>query len=226
MPRRLRIILILLMAGRLPLARAESSSVATTQPDLSARIEELIHELADPDPAVRGEAQQRLLAAGVEARPALLRGTKSPSPAIADRSREILQQLPWSRQEDPPEVRRLLEGYGDKSAPARMEVVRQIFALGDHGGFESLARLIVEDSDRDVEWNIEQTFREADAQLTKSQAQSLTLSADNPAALSLAAFSMERIDFPRAAELYDLAVRMAVSTMRIASNNSRRRLRR
>ena len=114
MPRRLRIILILLMAGRLPLARAESSSVATTKPDLSA-IEELIHELADPDPAVARRAQQRLLAAGVEARPALLRGTKSPSPAIADRSRRFFSNCPGAGRK----IRRKFGGFWTTMATSR-----------------------------------------------------------------------------------------------------------
>ena len=107
-----------------------------------------------------------------------------------------------------------------------MEVVRQILALGDHGGFESLARLIVEDSDRDVEWNIEQTFREANAQLSKGQAQSLTLSATIPPPFRWRRSAWRGSIFHAPPSFMTWRSAWRSSTMRIASNNSRRRLRR
>ncbi len=177
---------------------------------MSDPIDAIVLQLADPDPAVREQAENRLTEAGAAARPALLRGSKHDSPEIARRSREILRVLPWDIESDPPAARTLLRGYGERETAARAQVVQQLFALGDHAGFAALARLIVEDSDSAVQWRIAQTFREGTARLSLAEANSLTLAADNPAALCLAGWSNEKTDFPRAMQLYELAIHEAV----------------
>ncbi|HEX3358476.1 MAG TPA: hypothetical protein VHS31_15995 [Tepidisphaeraceae bacterium] len=205
---RCRIVIIaalLLMIGA-RFARTERADGATSRPDSGNRGDELVAQLGDPDPVLRQQAEDRLMEMGADARAALLRGAQSTLPAVADRSRQILEDLPWYLQEDPPNVRRLLTNYGAKQAASRMEVVRQLFALQQGEGFNALLRLMVEDSDRQVEWCIEQTFHDNATRLSPRQTQRLVLAGDKPAALCLAAWSMEPADFGRAIELYELAV--------------------
>jgi tetratricopeptide (TPR) repeat protein len=205
--RRIIILAIMWLVVGVRFAQAARADGAASRPDPDSRGDALVAQLGDPDPALRQQAEDRLMDMGIDAREALLRGTQSTMPAIADRSRQILQDLPWYLPEDPPFVRRLLTDYGSKQPASRMEVARQLFGLQQGEGFNALLRLMVEDSDRQVEWCIEQTFRDNSARLSPRQTERLVLATDKPAALCLAAWSMEPSDFGRAIELYELAVR-------------------
>lgn len=166
-------------------------------------------QLGDPDPAVRDRAEERLTSAGIDARAAVLRGSHSGSPEIADRSKNILKSLPWDLPEDPPPVRQTLQAYGQREPAARKQLTHQLFLLANRQGYGALSRLIVEDPDVSVQWGIAQMFREASARLSNDQTRQLILRADPPAAMCLAGWSLEKQNFPRAVELYVLAVRSA-----------------
>ena len=166
-------------------------------------------QLGDPDPAVRDRAEERLKSAGPEARPAVLRGSRSASPEIADRSKRILKGMPWDVPEDPPAVRQTLQAYGQREPAARKQIAHQLFLLANRQGYAALSRLIVEDPDISVQWGIAQMFREASARLSNEQTRELILRADTPAAMCLAGWCLEKQNFARAVEMYELAVRSA-----------------
>ena len=77
----------------------------------------LIIRLADQDPATRQAAEEKLLSIGAPARPEVLAASRSENPAIAARASQILLKLPWSRPDDAPPVRRILNEYGARDEP-------------------------------------------------------------------------------------------------------------
>jgi len=68
--------------------------------------------LGSGNPAQRDKAVKTLLAMGADARRAVVQATHSDDPELRVRASELLLKLPWYLPDDSPEVRRLLDGYG------------------------------------------------------------------------------------------------------------------
>jgi hypothetical protein len=116
-----------------------------------------VEALADTNAAARERSTERLVAEGRAARRALGGAARSDDPEVRLRARAILRRIPWDSAEDPPEVRNLLANYGTLEADARRQVVRQLASVqGDarRGAWRALGRLLLEDPDDNVLWEI------------------------------------------------------------------------
>ena len=76
-------------------AAAPATSNPTTLATQLTSISVLIEKLADADPRVRQSAEDRIVAAGNSARPAMLAAWRGGDPRIAPRAARLLLQLPW-----------------------------------------------------------------------------------------------------------------------------------
>ncbi len=123
----------------------------STAPSAEAeKVDSLIQRLADPDPAAREAAATLLKSLGMTARPQLMQAARSPSPQIASGATELLMQLPWSVESDPPEVRKELAEYGNGDNAQRKNVIAKIFKIP--GGTSALLRLAQDDPSDSVSW--------------------------------------------------------------------------
>jgi tetratricopeptide (TPR) repeat protein len=127
-------------------------------PDAPPGLDLLVVRLASSDPQERGEAAKALIARGAEARPAVMRGMRSEDPELRAGAARVLLQLPWYLPDDSPNVRRLLERYGQVDAVGRIQIVNSLSELHNHG-FGALERLIVEEPDDQVKWAIVRVLR-------------------------------------------------------------------
>lgn len=117
-------------------------------------LQSAIADLAAEDPVVRREAEQLLRDAGRDARPVLLAAAESADPAIAHAARQLLLTIPWFVPTDPPEIRRLLEGYGAKEPDIRREVVSQLANQFGAQATPVLLRILTEDPSNAVRWQV------------------------------------------------------------------------
>jgi hypothetical protein len=119
--------------------------------DESART--LVARLADQDPAARQAAEEKLLSLGAAARRDVLAASRSDNPAIAARASQILLKLSWSRPDDPPPVRRILNDYGARDEAGRVQALTQFVDLPPAMSVPVLIRLMSEDPSDDVCWH-------------------------------------------------------------------------
>jgi tetratricopeptide (TPR) repeat protein len=129
-----------------------------------AATEQLIQRLTSVDPRIRTQAEQALLAMGERARAPLRRAINSSDPAIASAAADILQRLPWTRPDDPPEVRELLATYGELAEEERAGVVAQLASLDSGPAIPSLLRIAMYEQSPAVAWQAAQTLRTAPAE--------------------------------------------------------------
>lgn len=134
----------------------------------SIEIDALVQQLADPDPAVRGEARRKLIAAGDEARIALQQAQHLDDPQITDAARDVLAALPWFQANDPPLAIDLLRNYGTSSVPDRIGIVARLSDIAPADPV--LLRLLQREDNEDVCWQIV-------AELRKDVSPSLLLTA-------------------------------------------------
>src|SRR5689334_13511875 len=127
---------------------------ADTAPKHSNDVKALIDGLADPDPAARQRAGEKLKELGFVARPALLEATQSDDPEIRARAGQLLLELPWHRPEDPPQVKALLADYGKQDTPKRKQTVEALHSLQQAPAMEALLRLLAEEPSGEVRWTI------------------------------------------------------------------------
>jgi len=108
------------------------------------RIERLIAELGDKDYSVRQRAQDELAKLGFQAFDALNAASNHPDFEIASRTRYLLRLIrsQWTTDKDPPEARKLLEGYELLPPEERAVRITRLVFLRDGGGIAAVCRLI------------------------------------------------------------------------------------
>ncbi|HEX4054301.1 MAG TPA: hypothetical protein VHX86_08550 [Tepidisphaeraceae bacterium] len=149
--------LLLGMAGG---AWASSFSSATQPLAMDQRVSRLIGELRSDDAAIRQSAGAALTALGADARPAILKLTRSDDPGLRQQAVQILLDLPWYVPGDPPEVKAILLHYGLPDIELRRDMVRRLDDLDDSKGLPALLRLLQEDPSPAVQWTIVTCLRE------------------------------------------------------------------
>jgi len=143
-----------------------------------------IAQLGDVDPVVRRIGADSLVRAGAAARPAVLAAARGDDPQIADAAAQVLRSLPWWVPDDPPEVKKQLESYGQESATGRITIVAQLDTVP--GSEPALLRLLSDELNEDVCWQVETELVERPDVATFTAARRFDLQTARPAALVLA----------------------------------------
>ncbi len=139
--------------GRRLLAVAIVSAMATNAvaapaskapvPASNEQIAKLIESLGDKDYAVRQRAEEELARIGFAAYEAIEAATQHEDLEVASRARHLLRELRahWASDDDPPEVKELLEDYDAGSGLDRMRRVYLLATLPDLRGVAALCRI-------------------------------------------------------------------------------------
>jgi len=129
----------------LPL-HAQTDSPATNEPAavLQREIDRLILELGDTQYANRVRAQAKLTELGLGAFDALHRAQDHDDIEIAMRARYLVRsmRIQWALPDDPPAVRKLLSGYGERSNAERKNRMENLSKLPENQGVVALCRLV------------------------------------------------------------------------------------
>jgi len=170
-------------------------------------LDELIASLANPDPAVRDNAQKSILAIGASAREAVVAATKSDDPELASRARGVLVQLPWSLPTDSPNAKALLARYG-KSPEQRGQILDNLVKAHE---VSVLLRLLEEEPETEVRWRITNQLDDRrtfpDLELDR-RLKDVTAASTNAPLVYLAAKRAEGPDRPRALALYQRVIEL------------------
>ncbi len=112
--------------------------------DLESRIAVLIEQLGAPEYATRERAQEELLRLRLDAFDALNEAQFSDDIEIALSARYLVSsmQVNWSSEDDSPEVKQLLRGYGNRPENERRNLIEQLAMLGAAQAVRPLCRLI------------------------------------------------------------------------------------
>ena len=138
-------LLIVLSAAHFSAAEVSESSLS------SMSIPQLIDALTDADLSVRRSAAERLTRLGMQARPAVIAASRGEDPEQRAQAANILKRLPWWTDDDPADVRALLERYGDAGELGRSALIRR---LRETSANNVLLRLLQEEPNDGVRWNI------------------------------------------------------------------------
>jgi len=108
------------------------------------RVGRLIEQLGDDDFFVRQRAQKELAKYSFEAFDALNAATAHEDLEIAARAKYLLRlmRVQWTTDDDPPEVRKFLDGYENQSDASKLSRMRALAALPDGLGVPALCRLV------------------------------------------------------------------------------------
>ena len=123
-----------------PAAAADPQPVA----DLDARINELIQQLGAPEYATRQRAQEELRRLRLDAFDALNAAQLNDDIEIALTARYLVNsmQVNWSSEDDSPDVKQLLRGYGNRPEDDRRSTLDQLAARGAEEATRPLCRLV------------------------------------------------------------------------------------
>ncbi len=123
---------------------AEGPVAAENAAALQERIAKLIAGLGDPNYAVRQRAQDELSKIGFDAFDALTAAANHEDLEIATRARYLLRliQVQWTTDDDPPEVRAMLDQYESQSGDVKLERIQRLAKLPGGMGVPALCRLI------------------------------------------------------------------------------------
>jgi hypothetical protein len=196
--------IVLLIVG---LFACWTSGAPTQRADRTADLDLLIQSLAEPDPAARQAAADRLIALGADARPALLDALESDNPAIRAQAGELLQKLPWFREDDPAEVKEILAKYGSMEDGQRYMAAGRLATLADQAGYDALLRLATEEPSERVRWLIVGLLRDRSMYgPAKKRLQQLDENSPHAAIVLLAGWGWWQIDTARSHALLARAV--------------------
>ncbi len=139
-----------LLFGLLTCATTASFAQETQQDEAAARAEfdakiaELIQKLGDERFVVRQKAQNELEKLGLEAFDALFDAQNHEDVEIAMRSRYLVRSLRvnWDREDDAPEVKRILRGYGGQHEAERKNRMERLSLLAAADSIPALCRLV------------------------------------------------------------------------------------
>jgi tetratricopeptide (TPR) repeat protein len=195
-----------------PAAALAAGPVAAPADD---HIAPLIQLLGSPDPTEREAAQTSLVEIGEPARAALKAAQSGDDPAIAQGATAVILQLPWYTPDDPPEVRRILSGYGSMSVGQRLAAVAALGKLADSGP-KVILRIIVDEPSDLVRWPMVGQLELDTSAARKIAAQAVRVQEDSPALLALAGWAWVDFDTQKGAEYF----LKAVEQWRLSPHNS------
>lgn len=139
-------VLFMLSAGFVLPLHAQTDSPSTNEPAavLQREIDRLILELGDNQYANRVRAQAKLTELGLGAFDALHRAQDHDDIEIAMRARYLVRsmRIQWALPDDPPAVRKLLSGYGERSNAERKNRMENLSKLPENQGVVALCRLV------------------------------------------------------------------------------------
>jgi len=113
------------------------------QAELDAHIAELIEQLGSPDFPVREKATRELIEIGLPAFDALQAAQFHRDLEIGLRAKYLVgsAQVAWSRDDDPPEIKAILKGYGQQPEDERRVRIARLGLVENRGGWPALCRL-------------------------------------------------------------------------------------
>jgi tetratricopeptide (TPR) repeat protein len=222
--RGLRFWLMLALAAVIAPARAFSADIPATQTapldaSAQAKIDGLIRALSADDAFQRDDAARKLVAMGAPARAAVLQATHSDDPELRDQASQILLKLPWYIDADPPEVRAILEKYGqvrdetgqnvvDATPDDRKAAIRALFSLQKFEGFNAMQRLMSEDPSASVRWFLVGAFRESNNDKLLAYFRTIDPAADDAPMLTLCGNAWLDMDAPKAQKMLQQAANL------------------
>jgi len=125
---------------------AQTDPPSTNEPAsaLQRDIDRLILELGNTQYATRVRAQAKLTELGLGAFDALHRAQDHDDIEIAMRARYLVRsmRIQWALPDDPPAVRKLLSGYGERSNAERQNRMENLSKLPENQGVVALCRLV------------------------------------------------------------------------------------
>jgi tetratricopeptide (TPR) repeat protein len=123
---------------------AWGSEKAAAPAESPPRTRQLIQQLGDNDYNVRQRAQDELAKLGFAAFDLLSEAADSDDLEIATRAKYLLHlmRVQWTREDDPPGVKSLLDGYDSLSLDERMVRMQKLAAMPAAGGVPALCRLV------------------------------------------------------------------------------------
>jgi tetratricopeptide (TPR) repeat protein len=160
-----------------------------------ARISGLIEQLRSDDAATRQSAAAAITSMGEAARPAILQLIRSQDPGLRQQAAQILLNLPWYIPSDPPQVKKLLVGYGSPEVELRREIVGALALLENGAGLDALSRLMGEEPSPAVQWSIVSCLRQVG---NLDGFRTLQAPADNSRMLALCGYAKLAVDIPAA----------------------------
>lgn len=127
-------------------AAGANSPGADTPPAAEAlqqQASNLIRQLGDDDFATREAAEAKLVQMGLEVFDVLHAAQNNNDPEIALRARHLVRSMSvrWFADDDPPEVVKILRGYGDQTDDERKSRMVRLAALPQQEGVVALCRL-------------------------------------------------------------------------------------
>jgi tetratricopeptide (TPR) repeat protein len=122
-----------------------ASEKGTSPPvEPTQRTRQLVRQLGDNDYNVRQGAQDELAKLGFAAFDLLSEAAESDDLEVATRARYLLHlmRVQWTRDDDPPAVKALLEGYDSLSLEERIARMQKLAAMPAAAGIAALCRLV------------------------------------------------------------------------------------
>jgi hypothetical protein len=106
-------------------------------------VSQWIEDLGNPSFEIRELAEAELAALGFAAFDALTVAEESDDLEISQRARFLLRSMTasWVRESDPPEVKKLLEGYEQQTEVGRNDILQRLALMPDDAGVNALCRL-------------------------------------------------------------------------------------
>lgn len=147
------VVLLLAIAFALPATSDERSSqeAEQRQAELDSRIAELIEQLGSAEFPRRAKAKNELIRLGLSAFDALDDAQYHRDLEIGLQARYLLRSamVAWIRDEDPPEVKSILKGYGHALPPLeRSSRIERLAQLENRQGWDALCRLVRYETDQ------------------------------------------------------------------------------
>ncbi len=130
-----------------PASAADDAPTTQAEPvpaELETRIAELIQQLGAPEYATRERAQVELQRLRLDAFDALNEAQFSDDIEIAMSARYLVRsmQVNWASDDDSPEVKQQLRGYGNRPENERRNLIDQLALLGAEQAVRPLCRLV------------------------------------------------------------------------------------
>jgi tetratricopeptide (TPR) repeat protein len=121
-----------------------ASEKAAAPAESTQRVRQLVQQLGDSDYNVRQRAQDELAKLGFAAFDLLSEAADNDDLEVATRARYLLHlmRVQWTREDDPPAVKALLEGYDSLSLEERMKRMQKLAAMPAASGVSALCRLV------------------------------------------------------------------------------------
>jgi tetratricopeptide (TPR) repeat protein len=157
--------------------------------------QQLIAALADPDWVIRRQAGDRLIRLGPAVRPELVKAARGENAEQRAQATRILRELPWTSDADPPDVRDILQRYGDSNDMARASVIRRLYELR---ASPTLMRLLREEPSDYLRWLIAWALYEDRETPTLAKLREFQPGDDDAPSLLLAGRVWIELDRPKA----------------------------